>query len=172
VALPLVADGRVSLVGLLAVPVVGVLLWSVWRAARVGEWARAGLVAVLLAVPLYWVVLGGVLPHLVAPWVSPRIAALVAAEGVSAERFGIAGFHEPSVVFEVGTATRLLTNGAEAARFLAGAPDRVVAVEGREVARFQGEADLLGLQPRAVGRTEGFNYVRGRRVAVTLFRAS
>jgi 4-amino-4-deoxy-L-arabinose transferase-like glycosyltransferase len=172
VALPLVADGRVSPVGLLAVPVVGVLLWAVWRAARVGEWARAGLVAVLLAVPLYWVVLGGVLPHLAAPWVSPRIAALVAAEGVPAERFGIAGFHEPSVVFEVGTATRLLTNGVEAARFLAGAPDRVVAVEGREVARFQGEADLLGLRARAVGRTEGFNYVRGRRVAVTLFRAS
>ncbi|HEY8611785.1 MAG TPA: glycosyltransferase family 39 protein, partial [Roseomonas sp.] len=172
VALPVLADGRVSPAGLLAVPVVGLLLWAVLRAARIGEWARAGLSAAILAVPLYWVVLGGVLPHLVAPWVSPRVAALVAAEGVPAERFGIAGFHEPSMVFAAGTATRLLANGTEAARFLAGEPDRVVAVEGREVPRFEAEAASIGLRPRAVGRVEGFNYVRGRRVAVTLFRAS
>ncbi|MFH5923266.1 glycosyltransferase family 39 protein [Roseomonas xinghualingensis] len=172
VALPVVADGRVSLVSLLAVPVVGVMLWAVVRAARVGEWARAGLSAALLAVPLYWVVMGGVLPHLTAPWVSPRVAELVAGEGVPAERFGIAGYHEPSVVFAVGTQTRLLTDGAEAARFLAGGADRLVAVEGRQVARFEEEAASLGLRPRVVGRVDGFNYVRGRRVAVILFRAS
>jgi 4-amino-4-deoxy-L-arabinose transferase-like glycosyltransferase len=172
VALPIFADGRISPVGLLAVPVVAAMLWAVSRAARDGEWARAGLLGAILSVPLYWGVLGGVLPHLTAPWVSPRVAALVAAEGVPADRFGIAGFHEPSVVFATGTATRLLADGAEAARFLAAAPDRVVAVEGREVPRFEAEGAAIGLRPRAVGRVEGLNYVRGRRVAITLFRAS
>ena len=172
VALPLVADGQVSVFGLLAVLVAGLLLWAVMQAVKGGEWARAGLSAALLAVPLYALLLGGVLPRLTAPWVSPRVAALVAGEGVPAERFGIAGYHEPSVVFATGTATRLLTDGTEAARFLAGAPDRLVAVEGREVPRFEAEAAATGLRPRAVGRVEGFNYVRGRRVAITLFRAS
>ncbi|MBB5695683.1 phospholipid carrier-dependent glycosyltransferase [Muricoccus pecuniae] len=172
VGLPLLADGRLLPAGLLAVLAIGLMLWSVTRAARAGEWARAGLLSALLAVPLFWSALGGVLPHLTAPWVSPRIAALVAAEGVPAERFGIAGYHEPSVVFATGTATRLLGTGAAAAGFLAGGPDRVVAVEGRETARFEAEAAAIGLRPRAVGRVEGFNYVRGRQVAVTLFRAS
>jgi hypothetical protein len=172
VALPLVADGRLAPAGVLVLPVVGLMLWAVLRAARLGEWARGGLLAALLAVPLYGLVLGGVLPGLTAPWVSPRIAAMVAAEGVPAERFGIAGYHEPSVVFAAGTATRLLTDGTEAARFLAGGPERLAAVESREFARFEAAAASAGLRPRAVGRVEGFNYVRGRRVAITLFRAS
>ncbi|WP_338665179.1 phospholipid carrier-dependent glycosyltransferase [Pararoseomonas sp. SCSIO 73927] len=172
VALPVLADGRVSLPGLLAVPLAAGLLLAVTRAARAGEWARAGLSGAVLAVPLYWALLGGVLPHLTAPWVSPRVAALVAAEGVPADRFGIAGYHEPSLVFSAGTATHLLGDGAAAARFLAAAPDRVVAVEGREAPRFEAGAAAIGLRPRAVGRVEGFNYVRGRRVAITLFRAS
>ncbi|MBP0444573.1 glycosyltransferase family 39 protein [Roseomonas sp. SSH11] len=172
VALPLLADGRVSVPGLLVVPVTGLLLWAVAKAAGRGEWARAGLSAALLAVPLYGLVLGGVLPNLTAPWVSPRVAALVAGEDVPAERFGIAGYHEPSVVFATSTATCLLTDGTAAARFLGGGPDRLVAVEGREVPRFEAEAAVMGLRPRAVGRVDGFNYVRGRRVAITLFRAS
>jgi 4-amino-4-deoxy-L-arabinose transferase-like glycosyltransferase len=170
VALPVVADGRVSIPGLLAVPVIGLLLWATTRAARAGEWARAGLSAAVLAVPLYWVVLGGVLPHLTAPWVSTRVGTLVAAEGVPASRFGITGFHEPSLVFAVGTETRLLTTGADAARFLAGGAGRLVAVEGRELPRFEAEAAAIGLHPHAVGRVEGFNYVRGRHVAIVLFR--
>jgi hypothetical protein len=171
VALPIAADGRIAPIGLLAPLAAALLLWAVARAARAGEWARAGLSAAILGIPLYAVVLGGVLPNLTAPWVSPRLAAMLRAEGVPADRFGVAGFHEPSLVFEAGTATRLLTNGTEAARFLVAAPDRVVAVEGREVPRFEAEAAATGLRARAVGRVEGFNYVRGRRVAITLFRA-
>lgn len=170
VALPLLADGRVGLASLLAIPFAAALLWAVPHAARTGEWARAGLSAALLAVPLYWVLLEGVLPRLAAPWVSSRVAALVAAEGVPAERFGITGFHEPSVVFEAGTATRLLGDGAAAARFLRAEPGRVAAVEAREVPRFEAEANALGLPHHAVARVEGFNYVRGRHVAIVLFR--
>jgi len=171
VALPIAADGAIPWAGLLAVPLAVLLVVAVARAARVGEWARAGLVAAILAAPLYWVILGAVLPGLTAPWVSPRVAALVRAEDVAAGNFGAAGYHEPSLVFEAGTATRLLQDGAAAARFLAEAPGRLVAVEGREAERFAGQASALGLRPRAVGRVDGFNVVRGRRVAVILFRA-
>ena len=170
VALPLVADRRLDPVGLLAIPGAALILWAVLRAAREGAWARAGLSAAILAVPLYWVVLEGVLPRLTAPWVSTRVAAMVAAEGVPAERFGITGYHEPSVVFDTGTATHLLKDGAEAARFLAEGPGRVVAVESREEGRFEAALAALGLRQQAVGRVEGFNYVRGRRVAIVLFR--
>ena len=168
--LPWVADGVVMPVSLLALPVAVLAAWGVTRLARGGQWARAGLAAAILSVPLYAVVLGGVLPGLRAPWVSPRIAALLAAEGTPPQRFGIAGYHEPSVVFAAGTATRLLTGGADAARFLAEAPGRVAAVEARELPRFEVEAASLGLRTAAIGRVEGFNLVRGRRVSVVLLR--
>ncbi|WP_241667225.1 ArnT family glycosyltransferase [Muricoccus nepalensis] len=170
VGLPVAADGALKPVSLLAPPLAALLLVAVRRAAREGDWARAGLSAAILAVPLYAVVLEGVLPRLTAPWVSTRVAAMVAAEGVPAERFGITGFHEPSLVFAAGTATHLLTGGADAARFLSEGPGRVVAVEGREVPRFEAALAALGLRQHAVGRVEGFNYVRGRRVAIVLFR--
>jgi 4-amino-4-deoxy-L-arabinose transferase-like glycosyltransferase len=168
--LPVLADGTVPWIGLLAIPAVALLLWGVTRAARAGEWGRAGLAAAILSVPLYWVVLEGVLPRLQAPWAAPRVAALLAESGTPASRFGIAGFHEPSMVFSAGTATTLLTDGEEAARFLAAAPGRVVGVEAREETRFAAEAASLGLRTEALGRVEGFNYVRGRHVAITLLR--
>ncbi|WP_426955307.1 phospholipid carrier-dependent glycosyltransferase [Muricoccus radiodurans] len=170
IALPWAADRTVRPVSLLMVPAVALLLWAVTRFVRAGDWARGGLAAAILSIPLYAIVLGGVLPGLSAPWVSPRVAALLAATGTSANRFGIAGYHEPSMMFAAGTATTWLENGAAAARFLTEAPDRVAGVEAREVPRFEAEAARLGLRTAALGRVDGFNYVRGRRVSVILLR--
>jgi hypothetical protein len=116
-------------------------------------------------------VLEGVLPRLMAPWISPRLAALVqqAAPGLPDERFGITGYHEPSLQFALGGEIRLLRDGADAARFLAGAPGRFVAVADRQEAGFRAEAAAIGLAPRERGTVAGFNYSRGRRVAIMLY---
>ncbi|WP_376099318.1 ArnT family glycosyltransferase [Roseomonas sp. CCTCC AB2023176] len=171
IALPVVADRALLPTSLLALPAAALLLWGVTTAIRDAAWPRAVLAAALLSVPLYWVVLEGTLPHLRAPWVSTRVAALAAANGVPPERLGITGYHEPSMLFATGAALNLIQDGEGAARFLAGAPGRAVAVEGRQAERFRAEAARIGLSPRAIGATDGFNYVRGRRVAITLYAA-
>ncbi len=165
VALPVLADGRVDALSFLAIPAAGALVWVTTRAIRAGAWPRAALSAALLSVPLYWVILEVVLPRLEAPWISPRIAAVVQGTGTPDDAFGIAGYHEPSLIFAVGTRTNLLEDGAAAA------PARLVAVESRHAARFAEEAARIGLAPRPRGTVEGFHYVRGRRAAITLFSA-
>ena len=171
VVLPVLADGAVSPLALLAVPAAGLFIAGVLAMLRDGAPARAALIAVLLAVPLQAVVLEGVLPRLMAPWISPRLAALVqqAAPGLPDERFGITGYHEPSLQFALGGEIRLLRDGADAARFLAGAPGRFVAVADRQEAGFRAEAAAIGLAPRERGTVAGFNYSRGRRVAIMLY---
>jgi 4-amino-4-deoxy-L-arabinose transferase-like glycosyltransferase len=171
VALPALADREISPVALLAVPAAALLAWAVLRALRAGQPARAGLLAVILAVPLNWIVLEGVLPRLTAPWISPRLEALVRAADPSIhdERFGITGYHEPSLMFALGAEIRLLRDGAEAARFLAAEPGRLAAVADRQERAFLAEAAALGLRPRDHGLVEGFNYSRGRRVAINVY---
>ncbi len=173
VALPVLADSRLSLVSLLALPAALALVVLALRALWQGRPARAGLLAVLLAVPLNAVVLEGVLPRLTAPWISPRLAALVrqSAPGLPAERFGVAGYHEPSLLFAMGGGIRLLRNGAEAAAFLGAEPGRLAAVSDRDEAAFRAAATAAGLPLREYGTVTGFNYSRGRRVAISLYGA-
>jgi hypothetical protein len=171
VALPVLADGAFSAIALLGLPAVTALVLFALRALREGEPARAGLLAVLLAVPLNWVVLEGVLPRLTAPWLSPRLAALAqqARPGVPDRAFGVAGYHEPSLLFAMGGGIALLGDGAAAARFLAEQPGRVVAVAERQEAAFRAEAATRGLALREHGVVAGFNYSRGRSVAIGVF---
>jgi 4-amino-4-deoxy-L-arabinose transferase-like glycosyltransferase len=166
VALPVLADAALSPVALLALPAAALFLLVLPAPP-----ARAGLLAVLLAVPLYAVVLEGVLPRLTAPWISPRLAALAqeARPGLAPAQFGVAGYHEPSLLFALGGEIRLLGDGAAGARFLAEQPGRIVAIADRQEAAFRAEAQAAGLALREYGVVAGFNYSRGRRVALGLF---
>lgn len=152
--------------------VVGLAMaWLVPRAAKGGQYGKAALLGAILAVPLYAAVLEGVIPRLHGVFLSPRIAAEVEqiAPGLPAARFGIAGYHEPSLIFARGAATVLLQSGAEAADFLADGPGRLVAVEGRQEAAFRAEAATRGIVPRERGLITGRSYVRGRALAILFF---
>lgn len=169
--LPVLADGAVDPLALLALPAAALFIWAVLALLRQGRPARAALAAVLLAVPIQATALGLVLPRLEAPWISPRLAALVraTAPGLPTARFGVAGYHEPSLLFALGGDIRLLRDGVAAAAFLADEPGRLAAVSDRDGATFLAEAARLGLVPAAHGKVTGFNYSRGRRVAITLY---
>ncbi|WP_431271017.1 hypothetical protein [Dankookia sp. P2] len=142
------------------------------RNAARGAWGRAGLLGALLAVPLYAAVLEGIVPRLEPLWIAPRLAALLhdQAPGLASRDFGITSHSEPSVLFAVGGGTSLLRTGGDAARFLAGAPGRVVAVGDRAERDFQREAATLALALQEIGEVTGFNYTRGRWVTLMLFR--
>ncbi|MFC0408636.1 ArnT family glycosyltransferase [Roseomonas elaeocarpi] len=174
------ADHRVDGWSLLGIPFAAVLAWRVLHHAREGGWARAGLAAVLWAIPLQWVVMQATLPRLEAPWVAPHLAAALdraaatVPGGVPRGRVGLLGFHEPSAVFALGTPVRLLDDGAEAARFLgegrARGETRLLAVEAREQPGLDAAAAAAGERLEVVGSVEGFNYTRGRRVLLRVIR--
>ncbi|WP_431281893.1 ArnT family glycosyltransferase [Humitalea sp. 24SJ18S-53] len=169
------ADGRLIWTAAMAVAglaAAALLVWASTGAWRAGAYGRAGLAAVLLVVPLYWVVLAGVLPRLEAPWLAPRVATVMqrVAPGLPSEKFGVVGHHEPSLIFAMGSGTRLLRDGAAAAEFLGGAPGRVVAVNDRQETAFRAEAVRLGLEVTVLGEVSGLNYVRGRWLTLMLYR--
>ncbi len=79
------------------------------------------------------------------------------------ERITVAssGYHEPSLVFLLGTHTRLVTPEG-AAQMLLNSPETISIVWTRERSRFLERAEKLGIKPRHVGGVEGFNYSKGR----------
>ena len=179
VGLPLLAgfavfrvEGRIDPFALAGLAAGGFMAWALLRMGSRAQWGRAALAGAILAVPVYASVLEGVIPRLQAVWLSPRLAEQVAtvAPGLPARDFGVVGHHEPSLQFAMGGDIRLLRDGAAAAEFLAGAPGRIVAVNDRQEAAFRRAVAERGLAVRDLGTVAGLNYVRGRWVAMSLFK--
>ncbi|PKU22023.1 ArnT family glycosyltransferase [Telmatospirillum siberiense] len=99
------------------------------------------------------------LPKLDQMWVSQRVAALLPPGTPAAA----AGFHEPSLVFLLGTPTRL-TTGTGAGDFLLTTPDAVAVVASPDEAPFLATIEAAGRHAHLVGEVDGFNYSRGRPV--------
>ncbi|MBS0279864.1 MAG: glycosyltransferase family 39 protein [Proteobacteria bacterium] len=125
-----------------------------------------GLVALAIIVPTLTV---GTAPRLTQLWVSERLAAQVARhENPNDPPPAIAGFQEPSLVFALGADVNL-TDGPGAAK--QGADQGGLAlVDDFERPAFL--AHLAELQSDAVPVDElsGFNYSRGKKVHVTIYR--
>ncbi len=80
-----------------------------------------------------------------------------------------AGYHEPSLVFEHGTDTRL-TDGGGAAQFLIDTPGAWAAVDVTQQKDFEARLTETGHEAEAAGTVDGFNYSSGRRAHITLWR--
>lgn len=165
-------ERRVEILALAGIAAGVFMAWALLRMAREGHWGRAALAGAILAVPVYASVMEGVIPRMQAVWLSPRLAAQVAAvaPGLPAERFGVVGHHEPSLQFAMGGGIRLLRDGPAAAAFLAEGPGRIAAVNDRQDAAFRAAVAERGLTVRDLGSVTGLNYVRGRWVTMSLFK--
>jgi hypothetical protein len=119
-------------------------------------------------------ILYGTLTVLAAPrldrlWVSSQVAELVAHSTQAGDAPpALAGFEEPSLVFQLGTATRL-TNGRGAADTIA-ARHGLAVVEDRERSAFLARLSQLHQRAVEIGGVSGLNYSRGRSVHVVVFR--
>ncbi len=154
----------IALVCLFAVLGLGTLVAFLRRAN-----AAAALWAFAVVLVFYPTLTLGAAPRLSQLWVSPRAAA---AEK-SLARPGdppptLAGYTEPSLVFLLGTDTRL-TDGRGAAD-AAAAEGGLALVEESERPAFQARLAELEADANEVGSVAGFNYSRGRHVLIRIYR--
>lgn len=104
--------------------------------------------------------------------VSPRIVELAKERGGWTNGMPIvsAGYAEPSLVFMTDTAIDLAKDGAEAAAFLAANRNGVALIEERQLDAFLRQAAQAGLKLDRKWTLYGFNYSRGQRVAISIYR--
>jgi 4-amino-4-deoxy-L-arabinose transferase-like glycosyltransferase len=98
------------------------------------------------------------------------ISRAIAYSGCAQPLSAAAGYHEPSLVFLVGTSIRL-TDGAGAADFLQEGPCRFAIIEQRQERSFAQRADALGLRYAAGQRFEGVNISGGRKINIAIYKS-
>lgn len=138
---------------------------NAWRGFAPGLVARAAVMSLLvLGVGFEFVA-----PSLDLLWLSRSAASLVASAGLPPNvPLAIAGDAEPSLVFLLGTDTKL-TSGGGAAAYLAANPQARALVETRSDSEFVSELAARGLVPRALGTIAGLDYSNGHNMRLTLY---
>jgi 4-amino-4-deoxy-L-arabinose transferase-like glycosyltransferase len=125
--------------------------------------------AILAVLVLYPAITAGAAPRLDRIWVSPRAAALVARHARPGDPPPtLAGYTEPSLVFLLGTETRL-TDGAgaaEAGSFQGG----LALIEDKERPAFLAHLAEVEADAVPVDALDGLNYSRGKPIHMTLYR--
>ena len=143
------------------------LLRQTWRGFAPASAIRATVMALLvLAVGFEFVA-----PALDALWLSRSAAALIAGAGVPRDQaVAIAGDAEPSLVFLLGTKTKLVSADA-AADYLAATPNARALIETRSETQFTAALAAHRLKPQALGTVAGLDYSNGHGMRLTLYRA-
>jgi 4-amino-4-deoxy-L-arabinose transferase-like glycosyltransferase len=127
--------------------------------------------AALSALVFYPLLVLGVAPQLHDLWISPRTAALVARDRRPGDPpVVLAGYVEPSLVFMLGTGTRI-ENG-EAAAGVTAQRGGLALVEDREQKTFLQNLSTLNATAKPVDQLSGFDYSRGRKEHITFFRVT
>ena len=165
-------EGGVTVAGLVpaagAIVAVALGLWFAFRDRLV----HAVTAATLGAAIVYASALGIVLPAAENLWLSRTAALAVARHGNGAAAAGapvaVAGYGEPSIVFLLGTATRLVSPD-EAAKLLAETPGALALIAKSQEARFLEVSGNLGRRPDLLQTLSGLNYSRGRPVTLVLY---
>jgi 4-amino-4-deoxy-L-arabinose transferase-like glycosyltransferase len=158
--------------GLLAWPFAGASMifgFVAWRfydsdgAAR--SFLRGAVASLLLSVAVFGVIIPLLRPVFPSAW----IAASIDTE-CEDPQFAAAGYHEPSLVFLLGTQTRL-TDGQGAADFLREGPCRFAVIEARQERGFVQRAEAIGLRYAPGLRMEAINYNGGRWMTISVYRS-
>jgi 4-amino-4-deoxy-L-arabinose transferase-like glycosyltransferase len=127
---------------------------------------RAMVASVLLAIAIYAVII----PSLGTGFPSAALARMVRDADCGPPQVVTAGYQEPSLVFLMGTDTRMV-DGTDAAEFLRPGGCRFALVEARHERTFLRRADVIGLRYAPPQRFEGYNYSVGRAVSIAVYRS-
>ena len=127
---------------------------------------RAMVASVLLAIAIYAVIV----PSVGTAFPSPALARILRDADCKPVQVVSAGYQEASLVFLVGTETRMV-DGTDAAEFLRPGGCRFALVESRHERAFLRRADAIGLRYGQPQRFEGYNYSTGRAVSIAVYRS-
>jgi Dolichyl-phosphate-mannose-protein mannosyltransferase len=134
-----------------------------------GQRIEGMLTAVLAALVLYTFAGLGTVPRLQRLWLSPRLNDAVQEHRQAGDPpLIISGYTEPSLVFLLGTQTRI-ANGKDAAD-IAAAEGGLALVERKQQSPFLDELRARNAEAQAVGEISGINYSRWAATEVTLYR--
>jgi 4-amino-4-deoxy-L-arabinose transferase-like glycosyltransferase len=135
------------------------------RQARLSAFA-CSLAAAFIFYPTLTV---GTAPLLQQLWVSQRLAAIVKAKSVEGDPpVALAGYEEPSLIFLLGTDTRI--SNAEGAANAAATQGGLALVTDEERSAFFAHLAELEADADRVAELSGFNYSRGRPVHINVYR--
>lgn len=140
-------------------------------AAYRGLQSRALLHAAASALVLIPTLTTGVGPRLEALWISPRVAALVARDRRPGDAPPVvAGYDEPSLIFLLGTNTRIASGAAAAME--AAETGGLAIVEDRERSAFLAGLAAQDTEAFPVDGLAGYDYSRGRAENLTIYRVA
>jgi 4-amino-4-deoxy-L-arabinose transferase-like glycosyltransferase len=151
---------------------VGLILgFYAWRLYDVEGAERSFLRAAMGTLCMAFAVLGVAVPLMRPVFPSAALAEIVRSIECPNPVIAAVGFHEPSLVFLVGTHTRLV-DGSSAAEILRGGDCRFAIVEARQERAFAQRAEQIGLRYRLGRRLDGgFNLNGGRQVSFAIYQA-
>jgi len=161
---PLALGEEFSLAALLcAIALLAAGLLPAFQVLRGRAVAAVG-VLVVTAAANWSLLCAGVLPGLEPLWLSQRVAGLVP-EGAPV---AAAGYHEPSLVFLLGSGTKL-TDAPGAADFLMVTPQAVAVIAEADEEAFQRRLAAAGQAARGLGAVDGLNYSHGRPLRLSVW---
>ena len=156
------------LAGAVAISLVAAALWFAWRERPRRALACAGMAALLVLVSAY----AFVLPNLRTVWLSPRIAAAVAAVRPCPDSVvASSSFGEPSLVFLLGRETRLVTASAAADYLLGHQTCGLALIGSKDALAFLQRMAAGAVTPRPLAQISGINYSTGKKLDLTLYAA-
>jgi 4-amino-4-deoxy-L-arabinose transferase-like glycosyltransferase len=170
VALPLALGETAPLTGIVGTLLVAAAAVAVPVLLRRGTDERQVPMLTAGGLALAVAAFGATLPGLAAIWPSAAAARLVAAQPCAEATVAAAGYAEPSLVFLLGTDTRLTDAAGAAAHVARGGPCALALVEKREEPAFLAALPTVDPPVFELGRISGFNYSNGRFVELTLYR--
>jgi 4-amino-4-deoxy-L-arabinose transferase-like glycosyltransferase len=152
----------------LALPAIPAAAAAAWFAQTHRPWP-----ALLAAIPLYATIFV-TLPAIQNLWIAPRIEAALQRDwpgwNPNGTGLAVAGYAEPSLMFETGTNTQLLPDGKSAALALATGKASIILVERRTEQAFLSAAQAKHLSVTKIDEIDGFNPSRGRTVALSVYK--
>lgn len=159
--------------GLLVWPLIGaaaVMSFLAWRLYEADGAEHSLLRAIVAAILTAIAIFALIVPLLGPLFPAPMLARVLRDSGCAEPEAAAVGYHEPSLVFLAGTATRL-TDSAGAAEFLRGGECRFAFVEARQERSFAQRAEAIGLRYTSGPRIEAINISTGQQITIAVFRS-
>lgn len=171
IALAIVADHNSFLLAwplLAGACFLGFLAWQACESAGVERSITLAVASVVITgIAVYAVVV----PALVSLFPSAALAGVLRDSGCKTPIAASVGYNEPSLVFLAGTDTRF-TDASGAVEFLRNGACRFAFIESHQLTNFVERAKAAGLRYERSSRIDGFNFTKGRKVVISIFRSA